>query len=475
MRPLLLALVLALIPTSASAAEPDQTPVIQMTISRAKECSPALKYSLMPDLAERINGNAAPLYVTFTGDKADNPLEDESLKNQIADWRDMDDAKLPREQVKQFIADHFQSQLDLLDKAARHTTCDWQYPLEEGLRMILPPLGHYRSLANILTLRIRIAVLEGRYDNAIHDLQTGFALAQQVGAGQTLIPGLVAISIEALMLNEIERFSQRPDAPNLYWALASLPKPLIDLRPVLNWERQTILFTSPYLRQLADGKFDPNEDPKVSEQKLVSAFNDLVSAMSSNNQPDKDSTDALAQNVRNWVAADRDQAIKALLATGMPRPQVEAIPVAQVVAWYWLRQYRRLADDQAKWGLLPYWQAHDGMKAWERDYQTQREKSTSFLTKMIISTVIHYTIAAKPERTIAALQTIESIRDYAATHDGKLPANLDALDLPVPIDPFSGKPLLYHVTDSTFTLESQIPDDLPPKDGLKYQVILRTQ
>lgn len=475
MRPRLFILILAITSTIAFAAEPDQTPVMQMTVSPARQISPALQYTLLPDVRERIIGNAAALYATLTDEKPENPLKDESLKKQIDDWRDMHDAQLPRGQVKQFIAEHFQTQLDLLDKAARHTTCDWQYPLEQGLSMKLPAFGQYRGLANILSLRIRIAGLDSRYDDAVHDLQTGFALARHVGKGETLVNDLVAIAIEAIMLNEVERLSQYPDAPNLYWALASLPKPLIALQPAMNWERQSILFTCPYLRQLADGKFDPNEDPKISEQKLVKALDDLSRSLTAKEETKKQSTDILAHNLNLWGTSDRSQAIEALIATGMPRSQVETIPTTQIVAWYWIQLYRRSFDDQTKWGLLPYWQAHEGMKAWQHEYADRFSKRNPFFLAFVIPTIAAYEIATKRERAVAALQTIESIRDYAATHDGKLPPDLNALDLPAPIDPFSGKSLLYHVADSTFTLESQIPDDLPPKDGLKYQVTLKTK
>lgn len=397
MRPLLLALcVIFACSSSLRAEDPATTPIKTLAITPARQTTPALKYSLMPDLAERINGNAATLYVTFTDEKPENPLKDESLKNQIADWRDMDDAKLPRDQVKQFIAEHFQSQLDLLDKAARHTTCDWQYPLEQGLSMKLPAFGQYRGLANILSLRIRIAGLEGRYNDAIHDLQTGFALAQHIAVGQTLINGLVAIAIESIMLNEIERLVQCPDTPNLYWVLAALPQPLVDLKIAENWERRSIVFSSPYLRRLQEETFDPNEDAKISEQKLTAILYDFSQGISPGTSASKQPTDVFIQNMHTRIETARSQAISALLATGLPRSKVDAIPVAQVVAWHWLQQYRRLSDDRAKWASLPYWQAHEGLRSWERDFQSQRANSASFLILMIIPSTHQYLIAAKP-------------------------------------------------------------------------------
>ena len=44
-----------------------------------------------------------------------------------------------------------------------------------------------------------------------------------------------------------------------------------------------------------------------------------------------------------------------------------------------------------------------------------------------------YLGGVKFDRQIAALQTVEALRNYAATHDGRLPANLTEMtDTPAP-------------------------------------------
>ena len=43
-----------------------------------------------------------------------------------------------------------------------------------------------------------------------------------------LISGLLAVAISGVMARQIEQFVQRPDAPNLYTALNTLPQPFID-------------------------------------------------------------------------------------------------------------------------------------------------------------------------------------------------------------------------------------------------------
>jgi len=60
---------------------------------------------------------------------------------------------------------------------------------------------------------------------------------------------------------------------------------------------------------------------------------------------------------------------------------------------------------------------------------------------------------AESQRGVAALRTIEAIRAYAAEHDGKLPASLDAIQgLPVPTNPVTGKAFPYRLEGKTAVL-----------------------
>jgi hypothetical protein len=41
------------------------------------------------------------------------------------------------------------------------------------------------------------------------------------------------------------------------------------------------------------------------------------------------------------------------------------------------------------------------------------------------------------------LRQVEALRMLAAAHHGDWPARLDATNLPVPVDPFTGKPFVF--------------------------------
>jgi hypothetical protein len=69
--------------------------------------------------------------------------------------------------------------------------------------------------------------------------------------------------------------------------------------------------------------------------------------------------------------------------------------------------------------------------------------------------------AARSQRAIAVLRLIEALRIYGAAHEGRLPETLnDLTEVPVPIDPFTGKPFEYRREGDRAIIEG------PPMPGL---------
>jgi hypothetical protein len=65
----------------------------------------------------------------------------------------------------------------------------------------------------------------------------------------------------------------------------------------------------------------------------------------------------------------------------------------------------------------------------------------------------------RAERQVAALRIIEAMRMYAANHGGALPAKLDDItDVPVPLNPATGKPFVYRVDGAKAILELPASD-----------------
>ena len=74
-----------------------------------------------------------------------------------------------------------------------------------------------------------------------------------------------------------------------------------------------------------------------------------------------------------------------------------------------------------------------------------------------------------------ALRHVEALRLYAAEHDGALPRNCPTFSVPLPDDPFTGKPFRYEVTGNTAHLRGTPPcgEEKNPSFNIHYEVTLQ--
>jgi hypothetical protein len=78
---------------------------------------------------------------------------------------------------------------------------------------------------------------------------------------------------------------------------------------------------------------------------------------------------------------------------------------------------------------------------------------------------------ARLDREIALLRTIEALRDYAARHEGQPPAALDEMkDLPLPIDPVTGRGFEYHHNGRTVILRAPPQPGGNTSEGKRYEL-----
>lgn len=171
------------------------------------------------------------------------------------------------------------------------------------------------------------------------------------------------------------------------------------------------------------------------------------------------------------------EAKKALIAEGRKPAEVEALPALQMVLIHSLHQYQRLQDDLLKWSSLPYWEARPRLEQAEKRIRMTRNRleGMPFIDYL---PAIQKVVAApvRLERRIAALRCIEAIRLYAAAHDGKLPATLDAIpDVSIPIDPMTGKAFTYRVSGERAMLSAPPPpgEQVNSYNTLNYELTIR--
>ncbi|MGD2095640.1 MAG: hypothetical protein PVH77_11585 [Phycisphaerales bacterium] len=206
----------------------------ELTLHPAKVTEAAQKCRLLSRTEELVDANAVPLY-----EKAIQSLPDDYDTEQIHQWLKIPIDNLPHQQVQSTLQ-QYESAIQLFEQATKCRQCDWPYVEEDKLDKLSENLSKYRRLIFILELQARLQIAQGQYDKALATMQTGFAMAQHLGESPNLLQGMIGIAISARMLRPIEQFIQGQDAPNLYWALQDLPRPLIDLTELLVLESPEI-------------------------------------------------------------------------------------------------------------------------------------------------------------------------------------------------------------------------------------------
>jgi hypothetical protein len=163
-----------------------------------------------------------------------------------------------------------------------------------------------------------------------------------------------------------------------------------------------------------------------------------------------------------------------LIESGIAVDTVDSMPVAQVVVLSILRRYREARDDLYKWLLSSDPEALAAVPRFNREFsQKMRNREMCFsLENLFLPGLGNLAVARiTGEREIAALQTLEALRIYAAAHDGRLPERLsDITEVPAPLDPTQNKPFFYHAEGDTATLESPNPPNTSLAKYLKYEI-----
>jgi len=312
---------------------------LELVVCPARASEPTDKYSLLPKSDKLTDSDALPLY-----EKAIQAMpDDRQQEKQIQDWLALPPEQLPQEQVEAMIQKNLES-LRLMARAARCKQCNWP-EWEPGADP--PDMKGYRKLGFLVRLWMRLEIVRGQYDSALQAMQTGFGMARHVGQGPTIVQGLVGTAIAGLTCREVELFLSGKDSPNLYWALANLPRPFIDMAKAIENEQGSAGgLRSLLLRKQSKQVLDP--------------------------------------------------------------------------------AYARIMQMQDRFG-----------------------------------------------NNLSVLQSVEAIRHYAATHDGRLPEKSgDITDLEFPNDVITDKPLEYRRTARGAVVESKIPEGGDAADTTRYEVIL---
>ncbi len=462
---------------------------LEMVISPKAEARPALKHNLIPDDFDLRDGNAAIFYLRAMGFLEQNSARDllsESLKKmrKLAEekgadsndvppysWLEMPIKKLPLEEVKQYLQLTSFQPRDLAEAARRRS-----FSLDRNVRqdpnpvgVLLPEIQTMRELARNQSLRCRVAIAEGRVEDALAILGQQYALAKHLGTDEFLVSNLVGAAVAGIAYRDALQLLQHPTTPNLYWAFASLPNPIVDLRKSLAYERQFLFEQVKVLREVDDAPRNAGYWQDFIDR-MLPQINGL-DFMPEGRLP-KDAEGSRAVVVAT-IAAGYPGAKRYLIEEiGMDRDKVESYTTAQTFFLAVKRFYEQTRDDQVKWNNVPFAQASansqyksldDDMKADSQRIGWCSVPTTTFLASFsAVRSAQHRT-----QQAVTMPQTVEAIRMHGAQSGGKLPESLQSLSVPAPADPFTGKPLLYELSgDKAILTGHRMP-------GIQYRIVLR--
>jgi hypothetical protein len=419
---------------------------------------PPLRYQLLPGLLDRLPGNAAVDYGKVTAEQRQFFTNDK-LAKQIVDWSSAPLEELRRDHVLEKIPTGWI--YDTLVRAGQRATCDWQVPIREKgqgfFRTLLPDIQQSRTFARYLSAKSRAEIAEGRLDQSMETLRAGFALGQNVGKTPFLVGTLVGLAISEQMAFQLGQFVQQPEAPNLYWTLTALPRPLIDGREAIEAEVNALYLSFPELAELDKLEWSAEQWQEFLDRFLASMAEIF---RGQNSLLTQDQLAATASALKNYPMAKQY-----LIDHGYSPQTVEAMPIPKVVLLYTMKTFNYFRDMSAAPFFLPFPEAQQLDLKLDKELRRFLSEGRAILWQpynILPALQAARMVVARIDREIALLRVIEAIRIHGAAHQGQLPAKLaEIAAVPVPLDPFTEKPFEYELRGDTAVLQGPPVYDVP--------------
>lgn len=337
---------------------------------------------------------------------------------------------------------------------------------------LLPDVQNVRRLARLLRLKIRHQLNQGDFDGVVQSIQDGLRLSQFVSHGETLIQQLVAIAVAAITSDEINNVIQHPDAPNLYWALATVPRPVVSVRDSALWELHAIHRALPVL--------DEAETANWTEEEATKAWSSMLDDLKKLGGLSGYDLNQTAVALTATAVVESDRARARLEAAGVSRERIEQMPKLQIALADASQEITRVSDEMAKLFLLPVGLSEtlrDQIKNKRDQWLRSPPATTGATIGRILMPAVEQIIEAelRTHMRLNRLMTVEAIRMHLAEHNGKPPATLDDLSpVPAMVDPFTGKHFDYRVESDehgqVVILEAAGPTTYLPLKILRFRV-----
>jgi len=389
---------------------------------------------LLPADPELKNGNAAVVMLRMIWEQQHYMQQ---FMPQISELIDLpyDDPK-----IIEFPFGHFVSQLR---RAAYMRDADWYYPINEvPMAMILLPdvQGLRQFVGRGMSLWVGQQIAKKDLESARHGILIQLACSRHIARTPLIINQLAASANADMALDKVELLVQQPKSANLYWALAKLPDSLGDHPALLQQNSRLIAGSLPSLSP----QFPPPGD--ADWKQVAVEFSQVMALQMPKPMPP---VEAAALQMRLQEIAKQDLTETARFSDEeLTKMSGEEI----VMRWMLALTDRINIEIENAYSLAPPLALKKLITLQESIAELLRNIQAPTAPPFLEKPADIYLSFHKFDRRVKLLQTLESIRDHAKTHEGHLPEALSALELPAPNDPLTVQPFEYGIKDGKATL-----------------------
>ncbi|QDT67727.1 hypothetical protein MalM25_06290 [Planctomycetes bacterium MalM25] len=461
--------------------------IIRMEVTPADEAVPAFKHRLIYDLHERLPGNRPQWYARTYPEEApgfrawvvatsrDHEAFEEYYQSGVpvrqVDWSQFE---VPLKVAKSFYENY-------LVPAARRRDCDWGLHSEsvtgpELIQFLLPEFQGSREFARMGNAATRQAIAEERYEDAITYLRTQYQLSRDVAEEPFLVCSLVGIAISGIANVGATDLIAAPGSPNLYWALSELPSPPVSIAETFNAE---LAIAERMFPVLSDAESVERTGAQWNE-----VWRDLVQGTQDGTINSRGVFRGSALDVAPVLfgLSGYTHAKGRLLDWGHEPASVEAMSVGQVLTIYTARVVKIAADEYRKANVtdIPFsdlrriGEAADNRLREMRPFHSGQNREIVPIADLLLPAIQAARSAeVRIARDVAALRVIEALRMHAARNNDRWPRSLeDVTCVPIPLNPATDKPFLYHRDGRTAVLE--LPDwEGFPGYSRRYEITIK--
>ena len=448
---------------------------------------PALKHRLIPDPDDRTDGNAAMFYLKAMGfieqynareqlhkmqqKWYQDSRDSEEITGDFAPniWFDMPPSELPLDQVKSYL-ELIAFQSPLLYDAARRKNYSQDRSMEKvdnPIAYLLPEVQQMRELARQQIVRLRYAVAQHRIDDAVEILGQMVTMANHLGRDEFLVSSLVAVAVESLAVEQGLMLTEQSDAPNLYWAIAALPDPLIDLSAAIESERNLLSRQFPALKKV-DETVRTDAYWAAFVEEIIPQWNryaELTNGWSGvSHLPNNIDKFQMAGN----IATQYEPARRFLSeVSALQDEQLDQFSTTQTV-FLALVNYQTIAmDEETVAFYLPYWsQQRAEVSAIRERWRGELGWVAGVSDLLLFGSETVRSAFTRIDQLLSLWQTVEAVRLTVAGNDAVLPSSLSDLTVPAPLDPVCNRPFSYVVNGQTATITGK------RIGGSRYQLII---